>query len=266
MKKIIGLAAVARSGKDTVANILLSNENVAAYALADPLKSGCQHLFGLTDAQTWEDNYKEVEIPLWGRSPRQLFQEVGTEWMRNHNPEFWLMRADREINGAPGSTTPAFPQGYSSPKDSIMFACEAFFGFTSDQVRDAELSNEVDPFWGTPPAQALALIEKLTLQSFPDWYAIRPQAKSEMTIAPKHGIQDADTIIIKDVRFENEANFIRSHNGEIWHIVRPNAQKVNVHSSEAGISSKPEDRTILNNGSLDDLSQKVIDAWDQFKL
>ncbi|MER2298532.1 MAG: deoxynucleotide monophosphate kinase, partial [Pseudomonas sp.] len=48
MPTIIGLAAVARSGKDTVASMLLEHPEVAAYALADPLKLGCQALFGLT--------------------------------------------------------------------------------------------------------------------------------------------------------------------------------------------------------------------------
>ena len=59
MRTIIGLAALARSGKDTVASMLLSIPGVAAFALADPLKLGCQALFGLTDAEAWQDDIKE---------------------------------------------------------------------------------------------------------------------------------------------------------------------------------------------------------------
>ena len=51
MRTIIGLAALARSGKDTVASMLLKLPGVAAFALADPLKVGCQALFGLTDEE-----------------------------------------------------------------------------------------------------------------------------------------------------------------------------------------------------------------------
>jgi hypothetical protein len=58
MKKILGLAAKARSGKDTAASILLTHPQVAAYALADPLKAGCQALFALTPEQTWDDTAK----------------------------------------------------------------------------------------------------------------------------------------------------------------------------------------------------------------
>ena len=98
MKTIIGLAALARSGKDTVAGMLLQHRNVAAFALADPLKSGCQALFGLSSEEAWCDTIKEEVIEPWGLSPRQMFQTVGTEWMRNHNPEHWLMRADKQLN------------------------------------------------------------------------------------------------------------------------------------------------------------------------
>lgn len=80
MTKIIGIAAVARSGKDTVASMLLKHEGVATYALADPLKLGCQILFGLTDAETWHDDLKEKVIPHWGWSPRKIFQTVGTDY------------------------------------------------------------------------------------------------------------------------------------------------------------------------------------------
>lgn len=266
MRKIIGLAAVARSGKDTVASILLSIDNVAAFALADPLKAGCQHLFGLSDAQTWDDNYKEVIIPLWGRSPRQLFQEVGTEWMRNHNPEFWLMRADREINGMPSSPLPADLQGLPSETGAIIRACQAFFGFSTEQMLEAGLSNTPDSFWGFSPAQMLSMVQELTLKSFPDWGTIRPHANNSTNITSKTDIKDADVIIIKDVRFENEADYIRNHNGEIWHIIRPDAQKVNMHESEAGIRSRPEDRTIINNGTLVQLHRKVSDTWKQFTI
>lgn len=59
MPTIIGLAAVARSGKDTVASMLMEHPEVATYALADPLKAGCQAIFGLSDAEAWSDEAKE---------------------------------------------------------------------------------------------------------------------------------------------------------------------------------------------------------------
>jgi hypothetical protein len=68
--------------------------------------------------------------------------------------------------------------------------------------------------------------------------------------------------VIKDIRFENEAAFWRRHNGEIWHIVRKNAIKVNLHSSEDGIEIADNDKIIENNGTLEELRIKVDHAWD----
>lgn len=262
MKKIIGLAAVARSGKDTVASILLSNSGVEAYALADPLKAGCQHLFGLTDAQAWDDSYKEVVIPLWGRSPRQLFQEVGTEWMRNHNPEFWLMRADREINGPQTPPPPFLAQTWQQKTDFISMACCEFFGFTTEQMLHPALSKTPDSFWGVEPDHVLSMIRHLTLQSFPDWEKLRPLANNQLSSSFETKLESANVIIIKDIRFENEASYIRHHNGTIWHIIRPDAKKVNTHTSEAGIKILPEDITIMNDGSIEQLRETVNNLWN----
>lgn len=264
MRKIIGLAAVARSGKDTVASILLSNEKVAAYALADPLKAGCQHLFGLTDAQTWDDNCKEVIIPRWARSPRQLFQEVGTEWMRNHNPEFWLMRADREIHGSHADPLPKDIPGLSAEAGAIYRGCQAFFGFQAEQLLDDQQANIPDSSWGMTPHEMYTLIRDLTLSSFPNWQEIRHEAGFDTSYCRKHDISGADVIIIKDIRFENEAEYIRKHNGEIWHIIRPDAQKVNSHESEAGIQYQTEDRKIMNTGTIDQLRANVAETWEKF--
>lgn len=41
--------------------------------------------------------------------------------------------------------------------------------------------------------------------------------------------------VISDVRFENEAQWIRAQGGIIWHMVRQNAASVREHKSEKGI-------------------------------
>lgn len=52
--------------------------------------------------------------------------------------------------------------------------------------------------------------------------------------------------VVSDVRFENEAEFIRQRGGTIIHIERPDAPAVNPHSSETGIHLKQSDLTVLN--------------------
>lgn len=262
MKTIIGLAALARSGKDTVASMLLAHPHVAAFALADPLKVGCQALFGLTDSETWDDTLKEQKISLWGKSPREFFQTVGTEWMRHHNPEHWLMRAEREINRSGSSLSSAEQPPLEAGADApFILAARAFFDFTTEQLSNPGELNTYDAAWGLSPQEAIDLLKRFAYEMFPDYDQLRSQRPLE-ALKPRDQVpHDAEVIIIKDIRFENEAAFLRRHNGKIWHIKRQDLQKVNAHSSEHGILQAPEDVLILNDGSLDELHLKVAAAW-----
>ena len=69
--------------------------------------------------------------------------------------------------------------------------------------------------------------------------------------------------VIADIRFENEASFIRKNGGVLLHINRNDREKVLSHASEQGVSFMPGDININNNGALDDLYlqlTKVISA------
>lgn len=63
-------------------------------------------------------------------------------------------------------------------------------------------------------------------------------------------------VVIPDVRFENEAHFVRAHGGTIIHVIRPGTPKM-AHISEAGIESQRRDLTLRNNGGLEALQVKV---------
>jgi hypothetical protein len=77
--KLIGIVGKARSGKSSIAQHLWSEHAFTRIALADPLKLAAQQIFGLSDEQALRDEFKEIEIPFWGMSPRQMFQRIGTE-------------------------------------------------------------------------------------------------------------------------------------------------------------------------------------------
>lgn len=59
--------------------------------------------------------------------------------------------------------------------------------------------------------------------------------------------------VVSDVRFENEAAFIRQRGGTIVHLVRPDAPTVNPHISEAGIQHQTGDITVYNSRSIESL-------------
>lgn len=241
--------------------MLLEHNDVAAYALADPLKAGCQALFGLTDEQTWSDDIKEEVIQVWGLSPRQMFQRVGTEWMRDHNADHWLLRADRQLNHPqPAGRSPALAD-LTSCSSSIWLAVQAMWGLSSKQAFNPDQREQLDPFWSLPPNQMFSVLSNYLRKDFPDFSNKRNQLP---TILPTRNLVDASgksIFVIKDIRYENEASFWRSHNGKIWHITRDSAPKVHYHSSELGINFIQGDTLIENNGTLAELRKKVDQAW-----
>ena len=63
--------------------------------------------------------------------------------------------------------------------------------------------------------------------------------------------------VVSDVRFENEAEFIRQRGGTIIHLRRPDAPSVNPHISEAGIQILQPDLIVNNDGNLAWLRERV---------
>lgn len=263
MTKIIGLAAVARSGKDTVASMLLKHKGVTTYALADPLKIGCQILFGLTDAETWNDDLKEKVIPHWGWSPRKFFQTVGTDWLRELNSDHWLFRANLAFNQYEADNSDKSQIDFTDPKAPFKLAAQAIFGISQEEAWNPLLLNNKNKHWNMTPNEMIDFLHNHAYKEFSDYNFLRskrPIALPSKAI-PVYGKNNV--VIIKDVRFENEADFIRSHNGTIWHVKRDNAAKVINHSSERGIEIKQGDIIINNNGSLIELESTVEREWEK---
>ena len=172
--RLIGLHGPARSGKDTVGQMLVDGFGVQPLSFAEPIRNALRGMMNLTDVH-FHGDLKEAVMPWLGKSPRQLMQTLGTEWGRGIvHPDLWLLLAEREIEKA-------FEHGRS--------------------------------------------------------------------------------VVITDVRFENEAEFVRKQGGQVWHVHRANAVKVNAHASEAGIAFQTGDRRIDNNASLEDLCEEVCDAF-----
>ena len=165
---LMGTRGKARPGKDAVAKFAWAQYGFTRIAFADPVKMAAQAKFGLTAEQTWRDDLKEVVIPHWGMTPRQIFQMEGTEAGRNvFGGDLWIKR---------------FMLSYNLLK-------------------------------GT------------------------------------------DDIVVPDVRFDNEADAIRSLGGIIIEVRRGHAGlsgSAAAHVSESGLSL-PADYVIENEGTLEDL-------------
>jgi hypothetical protein len=91
---IIGIAGLAGSGKDTVADTLVREHGFCRIALADPMKRFCQQMFGFTVAQLFGESANRNAVdPRWDVSPRTVLQQLGTEWGRAMHPDLWIEKA-----------------------------------------------------------------------------------------------------------------------------------------------------------------------------
>lgn len=72
-------------------------------------------------------------------------------------------------------------------------------------------------------------------------------------------------MIVPDVRFENEAKWVRDRGGVILHVRRKNADTIHSHSSEDGIAPVMGEVTIPNDGTLQDLQVSIGEWVDGFK-
>ncbi|KAF2395424.1 deoxynucleotide monophosphate kinase [Pseudomonas frederiksbergensis] len=73
----------------------------------------------------------------------------------------------------------------------------------------------------------------------------------------------AGGFVVSDLRFEDEAEFIRQRGGVVIHLQRASARTVAQHRSEDGIRGAPGDWFLPNDGTIDDLCSnlnKIVDT------
>lgn len=78
-----------------------------------------------------------------------------------------------------------------------------------------------------------------------------------LVMAHQRLLRNGPGMVISDVRFENEAAWIRKHGGRIIHVIRPEAKAVEVHASEDGIEMLDTDAQLFNSGTLEELQLTV---------
>jgi len=64
-------------------------------------------------------------------------------------------------------------------------------------------------------------------------------------------------VIVPDIRYNNEAEYIKENDGIIIRVNNPTCPAVRKHSSEAGVSIRYVDHIIDNDGTLEELEEKV---------
>lgn len=282
-------ASTARVGKDEVAKVIREDLGFRTYSFALPLKQVCQVLFGLTEEQLWNDNLKKVEIPLWQQSPRSLFQRLGTEGGRFvFDQAMWAKMAmfvwDDVQQERPyklthtGSTsvTSANPKTSEDFDRLLNLAAQAMFQLEDGDIAQSRLN-------GTPLRQWDYTFDeikhKIRTETIPVILGMSDKPEEawerftslrstlpfvEVVSNGPYGTPSAQSngLSVPDNRFDNEADTIREHGGHIIHVVRnlpPDIELVQGHSSEVGVTVKPNDLLLKNDSTLEALKHKTID-------
>lgn len=90
--KLIGVHGKARSGKDTIARILVDEHGFVRTAFADPLKAASAVLFGWPVDLAFSDEIKGYKSPLWDITGRTAFQRLGDAMKIGFGTDFWIKR------------------------------------------------------------------------------------------------------------------------------------------------------------------------------
>lgn len=213
---LIGITGRARSGKDTLGAMLHKSlltgvdNRVAAdcYALASPIKDI------ISDLMKWDERHrdgylKEVPVVCMGLTREEFFATL-----HHHLSDLSEYEA---VDIAGRFSEIIFTEGRESDDEDgtyIISPRQVYQEFGTEVCRSVR-----DTIWLD---QAIA----------------------------KHNA--GQSLIVTDVRFANEAAYIRAH-GLLIHVQRDNAVAVAGHASEAGITFESGDVQINNNGSIEDL-------------
>lgn len=164
---------------------------------------------------------------------------------------------------------------------------QEMFGFTDEQLWGGEEEKEkIDDRWGISARRMLQIVGtdlfqfdiqnrlKLEEQGFKDigrkiwvhkfklWLKETERIHKLNFIESKiAGLINGEIpelrIVIDDCRFIHECNEIKNLGGEIWRVIRPNKENIDNHLSETEHNAIKEDKLLINDGSLEELYEKI---------
>lgn len=167
--------------------------------------------------------------------------------------------------------------------DALKDACREIFGFSEEQLY-GNLKEVDDPFWKTSPRKVLQyvgteLFRERISEILPEvgqdiWIkVVENKILSEQLTNPDK------KYVITDVRFENELQFIKRLKGQVIKVQRDVKSIDNTcdHASETYIDSIEANFTIKNDGTLEELYEKLdtylfynnykkISSFDKIKI
>ncbi len=145
--------------------------------------------------------------------------------------------------------------------DPLKKSCAEMFGIPLDHFYNPEFKEVVNEFWDISPREmAQKMGTECGRQVFRDDIWIK---RAELEYIQFRDNFNAGGMVITDVRFANEAQWINDMGGTMIHIERPGfegAVGLAGHASEAGYPNELKHHIIVNDGTIEDLYKKVNHA------
>ena len=232
MKTIIGLSGKARSGKDSFIQALTGN-NYIVRGFADSLKEECAEfctkLIDLKVATDTIDGYENLREFLAYLNLGPVLDQDGSELFMD-----WYVNDFQPIQCTCGTKRHDLGTWVKIFNDPILKP--AF--------------RKLMQWWGTEYRRNL----------FGESYWVDQMSKFI------DSIPEDSVLFINDVRFLNEASFVKSHGGTLIRIVRPGIFSGS-HPSETSLDDYPGfDFVVQNVGTLEDLQASVLSVYARIKI
>ncbi|QQG32128.1 dNMP kinase [Citrobacter phage CkP1] len=236
--KLIFLIGKKRSGKDTTADYIMQNYSATKHQLAGPIKDALS--FGYQSAITAYDmlkrhpilTRKEWEGEGYDRETKlDLTDEQVYSIMEN---SMWYLNRELKIKGA-------------------RFNFEGELSAESFSIIKRVINNIEDEWSVRRLMQALGtdiMVNHFDRMYWVKWFSLVYLDNFEKSF---------EYFVVPDTRQDFELDAARAMGATVIHVVRPNAEskKIDTHITEAGLPIREGDTVIINDGSLEELYEKI---------
>jgi hypothetical protein len=230
--RLIGIVGQAESGKDTAADIFVEDESFAKIALADPLKRFLLTVFEFDHNSVFgPSEFRGTQFPMPDFTAPEVRDDVTYEALNQFSTSRRIL-----------DWLDAFSKGREtvSPRDALI-------SLGTDWGRKLGPNLFIDILAN----QIVALNDKSRIAYSKDKGAVVERYSSTYK-----------GVVVPDVRFENELNFIKENNGILIKIER-NTTLVKPFSGHASESDQKAfapglfDAIVVNDGNLSDFKAKI---------
>lgn len=139
--------------------------------------------------------------------------------------------------------------------DPLKRAAGKVFGLADVSLANDPSKEDPHPYWGISKREMYQRLGEAVKKEFGVGHWVSRWAMTYDMI------RESDHVVVPDVRFEVEAETIRTFGGTIVHVLRPDENglvgETANHVSEAGIAYYENDFVVINDGTIDDLYAKL---------